>query len=143
MRFEKAAEMFERLEKVSSRLEMTAILAEMFSEAKAEDVDKIVYLSQARLGPDYNTREIGLGDKMVQEAIAKASGFPREEVEKLYREKGDLGLVAEHCLAKKRQRSLFSESLSVSKVFENLKRIAGLEGKGSQELKLKLLAELF
>jgi len=143
MRFEKAAALFERLEKVSSRLEMTSILAEMFSEAKAGDIDKIVYLLQARLGPDYNTREIGLGDRLVQEAIAKASGFSREEIERHYKKEGDLGLVAEHVLAKKKQASLFSESLSVSKVFENLKRIAHSEGKGSQELKLKLLAELF
>jgi len=142
MRFRAVAEFFEKIEKASSRLVMTGFLAELLKQAQAPEIAKVVYLCQGQLAPSYEQVEIGMGEKFVEEAIAKVGGYGKEEVHRMYKEKGDLGLVAEQVAAKKKQESLFSEELTVSKVFSNLMKIATAGGAGSQELKIKLLSEL-
>ncbi len=143
MNFRELAEYFNKIELISSRLEMTKILAELLKKADSENIKKIVFLCQGRLGANYEKTESGLGEKMVIEAIVKASGFTKKEIEKSFREKGDLGLAAEEFCSQKKQASLFSEELNVKKVFNNLIKISKTEGTGSKESKLKLMAELF
>ena len=142
MLFKKLAECFEKIEKASSRLEMTDLLAELFKETESSEISKIVYLFQGQLAPSYKDVEVGMGEKYIEEAIAKAAGYTKKEVHEQYKELGDLGLVAESILKKRKQKSLFSTQLSVEKVFANLLKIASAEGSGSQGLKIKLLAEL-
>ena len=50
-----------RLEATSKRNEMVAILAELFQQAGAEEIDKIIYLCQERLVPAYEALEFGIG----------------------------------------------------------------------------------
>jgi DNA ligase-1 len=142
MRFKVVAEFFEKTEKASSRLKMTDILADLFKEAGADEIAQVVYLCQGQLAPAYKQIEIGMGESFAEEAIAKAAGYSKEDVKKAYKKAGDLGLVAEEFLGKKKQSSLFSSELTVEKVFKNLLKIANTEGKGTQSLKIKLLAEL-
>ncbi len=142
MLFSELAGYFDRIEKVSSRLEMTAILAEMLSKAGRGEVKEAVYLSQGTLGAKHLAAEAGLGENLVVQGIAKALGYTKEEVGRAYKEVGDLGLVAEKLGSKKKQSSLFSEKLSIQKVFQNFVKISEARGAGSQESKLKMLAEL-
>ncbi len=143
MLFQRLAEYFEKIEKASSRLEMTELLAELFRKTNKENVRRVIYLAQGGLGAKHERKEIGLGEKLVMEAMAKSSGYRKEEIAAEYREKGDLGLVAEKLAEKRRQKSLFTEKLTIEGVFGKLKRVALSEGKGSKELKLKRMAELF
>ena len=53
-----------------------------------------------------------------------------------------MGLVAEQAVAGKKQMSLFSEKLTLSRVYQNLADIARAAGGGSQDLKMRKLAEL-
>src|SRR5260370_22854613 len=64
-------------------------------------------------------------------AVATASGTPKQEVSKLNREIGDLGITAQR-LAREPQR----ESPSVVEVHQRLSRIAAAGGAGSQQEKL-------
>jgi len=142
MRFRVLAEFFGKIEKVSKRLEITELLAGLFKEADADEIGRVVYLCQGQLAPPHKDIEVGMGEKFVEEAIAKASGHGKESVKKSFKKEGDLGLVAEHALGNRKQKSLFSSELSVEKVFRNFLKIATVGGKGSQNLKIKLLAEL-
>ncbi len=142
MLYSQLAEYFERIEKVSSRLEMASILAEMLEKSGGKEAGLAVYLCQGILGPKHTALEIGLGEGLLEQGIAKASGYSKEEVAKLYKELGDLGLVAEKLAKQRKQRSLYSEKLSVAKVFDNFMKMAESEGRGSQEKKLKMFAEL-
>ena len=142
MDFQGVAEFFDRVEQTSSRLEMTDHVAEMFSSAPPAAAKIIVYLSQGKLGPDFNSPEIGLGEKLVQQAIARAAGYTGQQVDTHFKETGDLGITAEQLLGEKKQSSLFSEKLSLDKVFSSLEKIATTEGSGSQDAKLKRVAEL-
>ena len=101
-----------------------------------------MYLSQGKLHPDFVPGELGMADRLVMKAIAKASGNPEDKVEKLTVETGDLGQVAETLISKKKQMALFSEELTVARVVKGLATIEGAEGKDSQDIKQKTLAGL-
>ena len=142
MQFADLAEVFDRLEKTSSRLEMTDILAEFFRSVKPEEIRKTIYLSVGRLHPDFVPLELGMADKLVLKAIASVSGRRSEEVEDLWTKTGDPGEVAEMLIAKKKQMTLFSEPLSFQNVIEGLTAIENASGKDSQDKKMKLLARM-
>ncbi|MFH1256893.1 MAG: ATP-dependent DNA ligase [Candidatus Diapherotrites archaeon] len=142
MEFKIVAEAFEKIEAVPSRLEMTALLSQLLGIPPADEIADIVYLCQGTLAPAFMQVNVGMGEKFVAEAISKVSGFSRVEIDKLFKEKGDLGLVAAEVLGKKKQLALYSERLSVKKVHGNLMKIASSSGTGSQESKIRLLAEL-
>ncbi len=142
MLFIEIANVMDKLEATSSRIEMVEILAELFAKASSKEIDKIVYLMQGQLGPAYKNIEVGLGENFVIEAISKTTGYSEEHVEKLFKEKGDLGLVAQELVKNKKQLSLFTEELTLEKVYNNFLKIAKASGAGSQDLKIKLLCEL-
>ncbi len=142
MLFKDLALVFQALESTSSRIEMTEILAELFRKADKNEAGMIAYLLQGVVAPPFKGLDIGVGEKFVQQAISKATGYPVKKIEKMYLETGDLGLVAEKLVAEKKQRSLFSRSLSVSDVFTAFKKIAEASGEKSQALKIRHLTEL-
>ena len=142
MLYSDLADTFDRLESTSSRLEMTSILADFLRTADKSELRSIVYLSQGKLHPDFVPGVLGMADRLVMKAIAKASGNPEDKVEKLTVETGDLGQVAETLISKKKQMALFSEELTVARVVKGLATIEGAEGKDSQDIKQKTLAGL-
>src|SRR5205823_6324541 len=64
------------------------------------------------------------------------------KVNRMWKDKGDLGLVAEDAISARRQKPLESTPLTVAKVYENLDAIASESGEGSQERKVRLLSDL-
>lgn len=142
MLFSELSAYFDKIENISSRLEMSSILAQMLSKATEREIASVIYLSQGVLGPRHTALEAGIGEGLLEQGIAKATGYPKDEVAKLYKQIGDLGFVAEKLVEGRKQGSLFSEKLTVEKVFNNFVRIAKTEGKGSQDSKLGLFAEL-
>jgi len=102
----------------------------------------VVYLTQGRIHPDYAGIELGLAEKMVMRVLAHATGLDETRVARLWKEKGDLGLVAQEAIAARRQNPLESTPLTVSKVYQHLDSIAREAGEGSQERKVRLLSDL-
>ena len=142
MLYSDLAKTFDRLESTGSRLEMTSILAEFFRRADKGELRSIVYLSQGKLHPDFVPGVLGMADRLVMKAIAKASGNPDDKVEKLTIETGDMGQVAETMISRKKQMALFSEELTVARVVRGLTTIENADGKDSQDTKQKTLAGL-
>jgi len=137
------AEYYEKLENTPSKLKKSKILSELFSKTPANLLPKVVLLIQGIVYPKFTQMELGIATQMMMRAIAKATGFKIEEVEKKFKETGDLGLATEKCLIKPKQVTLLKKKLTVDFVFEKLKNLATITGKGSQEKKLNLIAELF
>ena len=142
MKFQKLADTFENLESTSKRLEMTDSLAELFKQANEKNITEIIYLLQGRVAPAFEGIEIGIGEKFVEQAIAKATGYSTAEIQKKYQKQGDLGLVAEELVENKKQRSLMQKDLTVNHVYKTFMKMATVSGKGSQDMKIKLLTEL-
>ncbi|MEM4152823.1 MAG: ATP-dependent DNA ligase [Candidatus Pacearchaeota archaeon] len=142
MLFSKLAEVFEKLEATTKRLEMFEILSEFFKKVSKEEIDKIVYFCEEQLLPPFKGVEIGMAEKMVEKAIAKASNKSLEEVTKQYKKLGDLGLVAENVLAKKQITLFATKAPTIVKVYESLFKIAQTTGAGSVERKINELTGL-
>lgn len=136
VRYTQLATSFEDLEATSSRLAMVQILAQLFAEARAEELEKIVYLCQGRLAPFFEPIELGMGEKLVEAAIAAAYGVARDEVHRAYQHEGDLGLVAA------RLGAPAARDHTVLEVYDRLLTIAKAQGPGSVERRVSLLADL-
>ena len=95
MLFGRLAEYYERLEAVSSRLKMMEILSELFKETGKGEVVETVYMTQGILLPPFEGLEFGVAEKLMEEAIALATGYTKEQVQAEYRKSGDLGLAAQ------------------------------------------------
>jgi DNA ligase-1 len=142
MDYSTLADAYEALEQTTKRLEMVDILADLFARTPKEVIDRVIYLTQGKVLPDFYGVELGVGEKLAIRAIAQATGASASEVEALYKKTGDLGLVAETFTAKKTQLSLFSNPLTVERVYDTLHKIATRAGKGSIDLKLRYLQSL-
>jgi ATP-dependent DNA ligase I len=142
MKYSLLAEVYEKLENTSSRLGKVDSIASLLEEAPPELLSKVALLVQGTVFPAWEEKEIGIATQLMVKAIAQASGFPEGEVKKGFSKVGDLGLVIEELVGRKKQRTLLSKQLSVEKVFDNLQRMASVEGKGSVDRKLALVSEL-
>ncbi|MGB9728749.1 MAG: ATP-dependent DNA ligase [Thermoprotei archaeon] len=149
MNFEILVETFEKIERTTKRLEMTDLLVDLLRRVPGEIIDKVIYLVQGRLYPEYVGIELGMAEKMVERAISHASGLPLAEIESFYKKLGDLGEVAAQALSKRKAFALTSfldienqKKLTVKEVYETLDKIAKATGEGSQDLKIKLFAGL-
>jgi len=142
MYFSEFAEALAKLSETTKRLEMIDILANLFRKTDKNLIDKIVYMIQGKIHPDYVGIEIGIAEKLAARAISSVSGASVEKVEELASKLGDLGSAAEQLLMKKAQLTLFSEPLTVEKVYSALDKAARASGSGAQETKLRILAGL-
>ena len=127
------------IEETRSRTEMTTILAAMLSEASADEIEKVVYLSLGALGPLYRSVEFNMSDKLMIRAIGRALGEDIEMVEKRYKAIGDIGLLVGE---KEIVNPTKTGKITVDWVFNELLAIALLEGAGSQEEKVERMATL-
>jgi len=137
MKFLRLVEYFERLENTSKRLEMYDILAELFKEASAADIDKIVYLSQGQLLPPFLDLQIGMSEKLLIRAVSEAASIPTRQVEQSFKESGDLGLTTAELLSDRK-----GCDLTTLQVYEELTAIAGTGGARSVDKKISLLSNL-
>ncbi|MHA1615777.1 MAG: ATP-dependent DNA ligase [Candidatus Njordarchaeales archaeon] len=143
MLFETLCEYYDRLEKLSGKIEMTKVLVDLFIKADPDEIDKIVYLTTGELWPEYlGQPELGVAERLLLRAISKATGVPLERLEKMLKTLGDIGKVAERAVSMKRTQALLVTPLTVNEVYEKLVKIAHATGEGSQDLKLRILVGL-
>lgn len=136
MLFKELSSYLERLEKTASRIEITKILAELFKKTPSDEIDKVCYLVLGGLAPSYEGVILNIAEKMMFRVLAKAYGKDVSSVIKIYKKKGDLGLVA-FSLAKTN-----GGKLSVSEVHSELMKVAEEGGEGSQGRRIEILANL-
>lgn len=171
MTFSQFSQYLQKLEGTSSRLEMTAQLAELFNQLEPDETPAACYLMQGQLVPSYQSLEFAMSDKLTMRALAKVlkqlqpnNSLPNtnlfaqeddslylQQIKQAYKKHGDLGEAIEGLLLTEKRTELpvssdHSSSLSILKVHRQLVAIAQDEGTGSQERKIgsssQLLARL-
>jgi DNA ligase 1 len=131
VKFSELAANLDQMEATSSRNELVRILSEVYRSSSADELKPITYLIQGRLAPFFEPVEIGLGERLLITAIAGAYSVPKEEVSKLNRQTGDLGVTAQRLAP-----AAPGKSPSVVEVHQRLTTIAAAGGAGSQLEKL-------
>ena len=142
MDYSRLVDVYEKLNKTTKRLEKTYIISEFLREVPSSGMEHVLLLLEGRVFPTYDGREIGVASRIMLKALNTATGISIDKIEKEWKKLGDLGLVAEELIKVKKQATLHSTKLTVKKVFENLRKLAGLEGQGTVERKTQLISEL-
>jgi len=142
MKYLELVDVYDNLEKRSGRLQKTYFISKLLEKTDVEELDKVVLLLQGRLFPSYDERKIGIAERLVIKALATATGKSSDDIEKKWKSIGDLGEVAKELTKSKTQSTLFSTNLTVTKVFDNLRKLAELKGFGTVDKKISLMAEL-
>ncbi len=144
MLFKEFAEFCEKLEKISSTLELTARIAAFLKEIGDErDLYDIVLFILGKVYPPWDERELGVGVGLIYEALENVSGVKKTKIEEMIRDLGDLGLAAEELTKRKKMATLAFEELTVKKVRETFDEISSLTGEGSRKRKIMLLTGLY
>jgi DNA ligase 1 len=133
---------YEKISKTTKRLEITSLLVDLLKQTPSSTVDKVVYLTQGKLYPDYLGVEVGIAEKLAIKCISGVTGTTTDKIANEYKAKGDLGTATEDILAKKTQAALHKERLTVEDVYTGLDRIAKSSGPGSIEAKIRQLTGL-
>jgi len=140
MKFSVFAKHLEEIENVSSRNEITRLLANLFKLLQADEIGMGLYLMQGRVAPLYESVEFGVAEKSVAKSAVSAMNIEKKYFDSELGKIGDVGLTVEHF--KKQFSSFEEEDLDLRTVFDQLRLIAEQNGEGSQERKSNILAQL-
>ncbi|MEM2207942.1 MAG: ATP-dependent DNA ligase [Sulfolobales archaeon] len=153
MLFEVLVKALDSAERTTSRTQLTSILVDLFKKSESDIIDKVIYLLQGKLWPDWaGLPELGVGVKLLIKAMSKAFNVKENDIEALYVKLGDSGKVAEHLkstrpsqvsggLAKFIQKAEVTK-LTVVEVYDTLAKVALAVGEGSRDVKINLIASL-
>ncbi|PIR60853.1 MAG: hypothetical protein COU67_00140 [Candidatus Pacebacteria bacterium CG10_big_fil_rev_8_21_14_0_10_44_54] len=139
MRTSEFAQYLLRLDNLSSRIDITKVLAELYTKFSPDERQYASYLLQGSLVPEYRSLEFQLSSKMLLRAMTSIAELEAAEVQMLYKKIGDIGAVAERILESRQQQVA---DLSLLDLHQHLVMIAEESGTGSQQRKLEKTAAL-
>ncbi|MEM1622720.1 MAG: ATP-dependent DNA ligase [Sulfolobales archaeon] len=153
MLFEVLVKALDSAERTTSRTQLTSILVDLFKKSEPNIIDKVIYLLQGKLWPDWaGLPELGVGVKLLIKAMSKALSVRESDVEALYVKLGDSGKVAEYLKSTRAPQasgglSKFIQKaevmkLTVVEVYDTLAKVALTVGEGSRDVKINLIASL-
>ena len=142
MKFIEVAKAFDEIEKESSRLKITHLLANLLKKATPQQAAIISYMSLGELNPPYIGTKFNFAEKSMLKVLAKLLDKSESTIKTHASKLGDLGLVAQES-----EKTVSSkDELSVTQVAKELKEFEEISGGGSVEQKerafLKLLKSL-
>ena len=142
MKFSVLSDSLEKMELTTKRLKLTDILVELIKKTPTNRISKVIYLIQGKIRPNFEGVELGIAEKLVIRAISKSSGTTIKKIESDYNDDGDLGKTGANILKQKTQTTFSAETITLDRVYDTLLKISNLEGKGSQDMKMKYISSL-
>lgn len=95
MKFSEFAHHLEKIEQVSSRLEITRLLSELLKQLHPDEIAQSLYLMQGRIAPQYVALEFGMAEKMVSKSAQTAMNIEKKYFETELKKLGDIGQAVE------------------------------------------------
>ena len=136
------AQAYENMEKTRKRLELLEILSELFRNTPRDVIERVIYLTQGKIKPDFYGIELGMSDKLVIKVLEKSTSMSKDRIMEEYKRTGDLGEVTKISLSNKVQTTLVRDRLTVERVYQTFEDIASTAGHGSVDMKVAHLAGL-
>jgi DNA ligase-1 len=113
-----------------------------------DDLTRAYYFLLSKVGPEYRSPELGIGQESLIKALSKAIGKSDKQIKEGIKELGDLGLVA---LEGKKTLGTMDKfgfgnnskkALTLKQVIDTFIELASIKGKSSQAEKEKVLVKL-
>ncbi len=137
---------FEKIEATSKRLEMFAILSDLFKEAETSEIAQIIYLLKGELLPAFHAINIGMAEKYLLRAIAHAFQVDTDTLLKQHQINGDIGKTTEgSSLSQPRWGACKDKEgagITVGAVYETIYEMANISGEGSVDRKIDAVSLL-
>ncbi|KAI8815488.1 ATP-dependent DNA ligase [Cladochytrium replicatum] len=130
---------FEKCSTTTKRLEIIGFLTSFFHAVLSlspNSLNQCIYLCLNRIGPEYDTKELGVGESILIKAIAEAAGQTAPSIKSKLNQIGDLGTVAEKVVGTQKRFFGKKQSLTVESVFKSLTEIANFSGANSQNRRM-------
>lgn len=131
------ADAFTKVEQITGRLQIQAILSDLFRAiivATPEDLVNTIYLCINKLAPAHEGIELGVGESILLKSLSMVTGRTVAALKAKYKQIGDLGDVA--YVSRTTQKTMFPPPpLTVRKVYKEFRTIASVSGKNTQDEK--------
>lgn len=137
------AELSQKLEQTSKRLELTALLADFLRSLAPEEIPPAVRLTIGLVFPEWDERVLNISWQAVQAILHQLTDASPAVREEIYRQAVDGGEAARMLLEQTRQQPIEPPPLTLLEVFHTFEMLAETAGKGSQTRKEALLLGLF
>lgn len=138
MKLDYFIEFLVKLDSTTKRLEMTDILKDLITNSDKNNIRIAIYLSLGTLKAPFEDLKFNFAEKQMMKTLSTLFNEDLSKIQEMYSKLGDLGNVAsELCINEK------ESEFTLKQTYENLVKIAELEGTGSQEKKSKEIINLF
>lgn len=128
-------ELFDRLEFLQSRNQMSLELAQYLKECDSEEVQIVSYMIQGRVAPMFVNSEFNYSEKSIVNLLSQKYSL---DVGSMRLQSGDIGDTLFEIIT---MRPNTLESLSIKEVYEGLWKIVNVVGTGSVTVKDKIVLE--
>ena len=142
MDYKLIAETYSQMEETKKRLKLIELYSELLKQTPTDIINKVIYLTQGKIHPDFLGFEFGMSDKLIIKSLGKTTSDSHEKIQEYYNQVGDLGEVARQSIINNAQTTLTSEQLTVERVYQTFEKIAKTRGSGAIEMKLSYLSGL-
>lgn len=136
MLFSHMVDVFERIESMSSRLEMTEALASLLKDLTPYEAQIVSYMALGSLDAVYKNVQFNIAKKGLIECIASLLQVSSKDVLDNVNQQGDVGLVIQSSW------NGACTGLSIEDIYKQLHDIAAISGSGSTELKQNKIVDL-
>lgn len=142
MKYQELVDVYSALENTTKRLEKTQIISNFLLKLDSTTLEQVGLLILGSIFPAWSDKEIGIGNKLVMQAVGEAVGVTPDKVEDAVRDQGDIGLACISLYAKKSQTTFFSQPLTIDFVFKSLRKLSEKSGARSTKRKIDIILEM-
>jgi DNA ligase-1 len=137
----------EKIQSSASKNKKIDILSKYLAKLSEDSLPIAARFLGGRIFPKGSALSLNLGFTTILNSLCEIAELTTTEIQQIYLKYGDLGKLGEYAISKKHTVPLFQQhekqdTLTISYVFSILKKIADIEGAGSNKDKKKNLAGL-
>ncbi|MBX5328421.1 MAG: ATP-dependent DNA ligase [Candidatus Bathyarchaeota archaeon] len=143
--FKALAELGEKLEATTKRLEMIDLVSDFLKNLEPQEVEPAISMLLGRAFPKWSPRTPEVSWATLSGIIKRIAGIEWSVFSEAFRKTGDVGSATKIVFEEskvKRQATLFERTLTILEVRRSLESIAEVSGYGSREKKERLIESL-
>jgi len=136
-------EICENIRSTNSKNAKVSILSEYLAGLDEDSLPIAVLFLSGRIFPRGSKLNVNVGFSTIMQSLSEIAMLDAGEIQQIYLAHGDIGALSEYAVSKKHMISLFQQQqLTLSFVYNQLKKIADTVGPGAGKNKTKILTGL-
>ena len=136
-------EICENIRSTNSKNAKVSILSEYLADLDEDSLPIAALFLSGRIFPRGSKLNVNVGFSTIMQSLSEIAMLDAGEIQQIYLAHGDIGALSEYAVSKKHMISLFQQQqLTLSFVYNQLKKIADTVGPGAGKNKTKILTGL-